>query len=157
MAVQTAAGTKLFIGPVAGSEVDTLQEYEGLAYIEVGEIETFGEFGDQANDVTFTSMGDRRVRHFKGSFDAGQVQLGLGFDITDAGQAAVRAAMATDFDYAVKVTLSDESDDSGAEPSTFYYRAKVMSWRINPQNADSVVRATVTLGINSEIVEVAAT
>lgn len=156
MTVQTAAGSKIFIGPVAGASVDTQGEYEALSYTEIGEVENLGDFGDQANDVPFTTLGDRRTRHFKGSFDAGTVELTVGFDGADAGQAAVKAALASDSDFAFKVTLADDSDGSPAAPTTFYWRGKLMGRRIQVGNAENVVRAALTIGINSALVEVAA-
>jgi len=156
MTVNTAAGSKLFIGPVVDSDTDTQGEFEGLAYTEIGEIENFGELGDEAQSVTFTSVGDRRVRKFKGSFDAGTMSLTIGFDGADAGQTALRSALASQKDYAIKLELNDGSDGSPSSPTTFYFRGKVMSRRIQVGDANNVVRATVAIGVNSEIVEVAA-
>ncbi|HZH27352.1 MAG TPA: hypothetical protein VEY95_09225 [Azospirillaceae bacterium] len=156
MAVTIAAGSKLFIGP-ANSTADTKTAYEALTpYVEVGEIESIGEFGDQASEVTFTSIGDRRVRKFKGSFNAGTIQLTLARDLVNAGQADLRDALREDDDYAFMVTLSDELTPVTGKPTTFYFRGKVMSYTANIGNADNVVRSTVSIGINSAIVEVAA-
>lgn len=156
MTVQTAAGSKLFIGPVATSGTDAQGEFEALAFTEVGEIENYGDFGDQANEITFTAISDRRVRKFKGSFNAGTLQLTLGRDPSDAGQAAMKTALASDSDYAIKVMLNDGSAGSPSAPTTFYFRAKVMSYTANIGTVENVVRSTVGLGINSPLIEVAA-
>ena len=156
MGIDTAAGSKLFIGPVAASTVDTTGEFAALSYTAVGEIESLGEFGDQAQAITFTSLGDRRVRKFKGSYDAGILNVTVALDPADAGQAALKTALASDADYAIKVMLSDGSAGSPSQPTTFYFRAKVMSRSINVGSADNIVRASIGLGINSEIYEVAA-
>lgn len=153
MTVQTAAGAKLYLGPVAAASVNTLGAFQALVYTEVGEIESLGEFGDQATEITFTSLGDRRVRKFKGSFNAGTLALTLGRDPSDSGQAALVAAAAQDDDYAVKITLNDEGNGSPQNPTTFYFRGKVMGYTANIGNAENVVRSTVNIGINSAIIE----
>lgn len=154
MGVKTSAKAKLFIGAVADSNVDTVAEFEALSLQEVGLIETIGEFGDEANQITFTALNDRRVQKFKGSFDAGNVLLGLGRDLSDAGQAALKAAQALDFDYAIKIELNDGSSGSPSQNTTFYFRAQVMSFKTNIGSAEDITRASADLGINSEILEI---
>lgn len=154
MGVNTSALSKLFIGDVADDTVDTEGEFEALNLLAVGEIEDMGDFGDVANGITFTSLDDRRVRKFKGSFDAGNIGLTLGRDASDVGQASIRAAQATDFDHAFKITLNDGSSGSPSSPTTFYFRGKVMSYTTNIGNTDSIVRSTVDIAINSAILEI---
>lgn len=157
MSVGTAAGSRFFLGP-ANDTADEIGDYEALAYVEVGEIEDMGEFGDQANIVQFTAIGNRRVRKFKGSYDAGDMNMTLGFDAGDAGQTALVAALASDSDFAVRITLPDGDDTTSpaGDPTTFYFRAKITSNRRNVGNAENIVRRMVMVAINSEIIEVAA-
>lgn len=156
MTVRTAAGSRLFIGP-ANEVADTQEEFEALSpYVEVGEIEDLGEIGDTAGEVTFTELGNRRVRKLKGSFNAGSLNLVVGYDAGDAGQAAMLAAFPSDSDYAFKITLNDAVDeDSDATPTTIFFRAKVMSKPLRIGAVENVVRRAFTLGINSEVIEVA--
>lgn len=154
MAVQTAAGAKLYIGP-ADDSASSSGDYIGLSYDEVAEIEDIGEFGDSVNEVTFTALSDRRVRKFKGSFDAGTLELTLGRDPSDDGQGAMIDALASDDDYAFKVELND-AEGSG-DPTTFFFRGKVMSYTAQIGNTENVVRASASIAINSEIIEVPAT
>lgn len=156
MGVSTAASSKLYIGNSATSAVDTAGEFEDLNLIEVGEIESIGAFGDQAQLVTFTSLSERRVKKFKGAKDAGDITLTLGRDPSDTGQAAIRTAEGTDFDYGFKVTLNDGSDGSPSSPTTFYFRGKVMGYTTEIGDANSVVMSSVTIAITSEIIELAA-
>lgn len=156
MTVRTAAGSKLYIGPVADSSVDTQAEFEALAFVEVGEIESIGDFGDQAANTNFTALGDRRVRKIKTTFDAGTIALTLGRDPSDSGQAALVAALAQDDDYAIKVTLNDASQGSPSSPTTFYFRGQIQSYTTQIGSADNVVKATTNIAINSAIIEVAA-
>lgn len=156
MSVNTAAGSKLYIGPVVAATVDTQGEFEALSYTEVGEIESIGDFGDQFNDVTALTLNDSRMRHFKGSVDGGQLQLTILFDDGDAGQQALKSALAVKSDYAIKLTLANESAGSPANPTTIYFRGQIQSRRLQVGNADNIVRAVVNIGVNSAQVEVAA-
>lgn len=154
MTVRTAAGAKLYIGPVAASTVDSQAEFEALAYTEVGEIESIGDFGDQAAATNFTALGDRRVRKIKTTFDAGTLALVLGRDTSDSGQAALIAALAEDDDYAIKITLNDASQGSPSSPTTFYFRGQIQSYTTNIGSADNVVKSNCNIAINSAIIEV---
>lgn len=148
MATNTAAGSRFYIGPV--TDAADVTAFEALTWVEVGEVEDLGEFGDQSNSVTFTALADARVRKFKGTKDAGDMTLTVGFDADDAGQLALIAAEAdtSPDDYGIKVQLNDDSLD----PTVAYFRGKIMSYRLQAGNADNVVRATVSIGINSPVI-----
>lgn len=154
MTVNTAAGTRVFIGTVGAAT--TQLEFEADSYIEVGEVEDLGEFGDTAEEVTFTALANRRVRKFKGSFNAGTMTIVAGSDPNDAGQAALLAAFAEDFDYNFKVQLNDEITEGGTG-TVLYFRGKVMDKRRNVGQVNNIVRQNFAVGINSEILEVDAT
>lgn len=157
MAVNTAAGSRLFIGPVPAATVDSASEFAALTpYVEVGEIEDLGEFGDEAGNATFTALADRRVRKLKTSFDAGTMSVICGSDPADLGQIAMRSALASDLNYSFKVVLSDEIT-SGGTPTTLYFKGLVMSKRRNVGNVENVVKQSFTVGINSDMYETLAT
>jgi hypothetical protein len=149
--INTASGAKISIGPTtpAGTEA----EYSALTYVEIGEVENLGEFGDQSNDVTFTSLKDSRVRHLKGARDAGVLALVVGRDSKDAGQVALKAAEKTKHAYAFKIEAADAEDASDPN-SVYYFHALVQSARENFGEADNVVRTTFNLGIATGIIEV---
>lgn len=155
MTVRTAAGSKIYIGP-ANETADSEGDFSGLPYTLIGEVEDLGTVGDTAGNTTFTSVGDRRVRKLKTTYDAGTMSITVGHDSADAGQDALLAAFTSDSDYAFKVTLSDGSEGSPSAPTTLYFRAKVMSKPYNIGNVENVVRRTFDLAINSEVIEVAA-
>jgi hypothetical protein len=156
--LNTAAGCRLGLGTKTGA--DTEVAYKADVYADVGEIENLGEFGDTFSSVNFTSLRDGRVRKYKGTADAGNLTMTVGLDNGDVGQAAIKVAHKdrAKGDYNVKVTLND--GDPTAQPAilptTFYFRAKVMNNTVAPGAADNVVRRNVTLGINSDIIEIAA-
>ena len=155
MAITTAAGSKIYIGPVRTAATDTIAEYAALAWVEIGEVETLGEFGDESASVNFLAVGDARNRKLKGARDAGTLALTVGRDPLDPGQTALRAAEKGKFEYAFKVVAADAPDEDHTD-SVYYFGALVMSARDNYGNADNVVRTTFNLGINTEILEEAA-
>lgn len=153
MAVDTAAGSKISIGP-ANSTAASQTDYEALPFTEVGEVENIGEFGDTFNEVNFTALADRRVRKFKGSRNAGNIQLTIGHDSANTGQTDLNAALESDSDFAFRVELDDAGSGTGAAPTTFFFRAKVMAAPITVGDTESIVRINATLGINSDILKI---
>jgi len=154
MTVNTAAESTIAIGTTAAAT--DITGFQADTYIEVGEVEDLGEFGDQAEEVTFTALANRRTRKFKGSFNAGTLTVVCGSDGVDVGQDAMIAAFASDDDYNFRVTLNDAITVSGT-PTVLYCRGKVMSKQRNVGQVNNIVRQTFAVGINSEILEVAAT
>ncbi|MNR12845.1 Phage tail protein [compost metagenome] len=151
MAIATSQGAKIFIGPT--TPADTEAEYVALTWVEVGEVETLGEFGDSAQAVTFTSLGDGRVRKLKGAYDAGDLALTVANDPADLGQIALVAASKTKFSYAFKVVLADAADETDTD-SIFFFHGKVMTRRINAGGANDVTKRSFTVAIDTEVLEV---
>lgn len=153
--LNTAAGCRLFIGGKTGADTET--KYKADTYVEVGEIEDLGEFGDTFSSVNFTSLKNGRVRKYKGTADAGDLTLTVGLDNGDAGQNAVKTAHKdrSKGDYNIKITLNDGDPDASPaiSPTSFYMRGKVMNNTVAPGAADNVVRRNITIGINSDILE----
>lgn len=155
MGINTAAGSKLYLGTTAAHANQAA--YEADTYTQIGTIEDLGEFGDAYNSVTFESLSDARTQKYKGTADAGDINLVVGFDGTDTGQDNLKTALddtGTD-DYNFKVTLND-MPSGGTNPTTFYFSGKVMSRRIQAGTVNNIVRASVQIGINTSIIEVAA-
>src|SRR5262245_15844128 len=156
MAITTASGTHIYIGPaVSDAQADTRAEFLALSgYTEIGQVETIGEFGDQSNDVTFAALGDARVRHAKGARDAGQMTVTCGHDPLDVGQDAANGAQETNFQFAIKVVLPD--GPAGFSNTELYFRALGSSARLNVGANDNVIRRTYNFGITSQVFEQAA-
>lgn len=146
MPVNTAAGARFSIG--TKTPMATAVAYAADTWVEVAEVENLGEFGDQVSSATFTALADRRVRKFKGTYDAGDMTLTLGFDSGDKGQDALNVALKDESsgDYNFKVELEDGD--------IFYFAGKVMSRRIATGGAADIVKANVSIAINSEVLEV---
>lgn len=154
--LNTAAGCRFSIGTKTGADDETA--YAADTYVEVGEIEDLGEFGDTFNNVTFTSLRDGRVRKYKGTADAGDIALVVGLDNGDAGQQAVKTAHKdrSKGDYNIKITLNDGDPDAATpiKPTTFYMRGKVMKNTVASGSADNVVKRNISVAINSDIIEI---
>ena len=155
MTVKTLSGSKFSIGPAAASTVDTLAEFAALSYVLVGEVEDMGEMGDESSVVQFAAIGDARVRKGKGARDAGTQTVVVGKDPLDAGQQAMKAAEATQFEYAIKIELADAPTPNYLN-TVFYYRGLVMSQRDRFGRNDDFVRTVFNVGVNSKPIEVPA-
>lgn len=158
MTVNAAGGSRFYIGTTLSinfnqSDSAILAEFQTDTYQEVGEVENLGEFGDEANVITFASLADTRVRKFKGARDAGTMNVVTGDDPLDAGQDAMVAAEAQPNDYNFKVELNDPTSLSGT-PSVHYFRGKVLSKRLTVGDVNNVVRRQFNVGVNSKIIEV---
>lgn len=154
MTINTAGGVEVYIGTTA--DATTVQDFEADSYIEVGEVEDAGQLGDESEQITFTALKDGRVRKLKGPKDAGTMAIVCGADTSDDGQAAMLAAEASPLNFNFKVVLNDQLTISGT-PTVLYFRGLVMSKRRNIGNVSNVVRYTFNTGVNSEVLEVAAT
>lgn len=151
MAITTASGTKFYIGPTR-SVLGNKAAMDALTWVEVGEVESLGEFGDEASIVTFASIGDGRVRKLKGARDAGTIELTVGRDPRNAGQQAMKAGQKTKFQYAFKIEAEDAPDENDTN-SSYYFIGLINSDRENYGTNDNVVRITFSVGINSEILD----
>lgn len=152
MAIASSTGAKIYIGP-ANSTADDHTTYVALTpYTEVKEVESIGEFGDQASTITFTSLGDARTRKRKGVRDAGDLNVVAANDPLDAGQKLMIAAQATDFSYAFEVLLADGADANDTD-STFYFRALVSSARLNVGAANNIIKRNFAVLIDSQVIE----
>lgn len=151
MTVTTTSGTKIYLGTT--DPADTKSEFAADTYVEIKEVESLGEFGDELKGVEFASIGDARVRKLKGARDAGTLALVVGRDPLDAGQIALKEAEKTKSEYNIKVVAAD-APDSGFTNTIYYFRSLVMSARDQYGENDSVVKTMFNLAINSDILEI---
>jgi len=152
MAIQTGTGASVAIGTTAAAT--TLGQFEADSYTVVGETSSLGAFGDRREIVEFKSLADGRVRKARGSANAGDMTVTFGYDSTDSGQAAVKAAFevvsqsADEFNFRVM-----NNDSLGSNPTTRYFRARVSSREQQEITNDGIVMMQAVLAINSAIVE----
>jgi len=152
MSVNTNAGTMFFIGLRLLADLPkdaeaALAVLTASTYVEIGEIENIGDYGDEIGDVNFSGVRDGRTRHLKGLADAGSMDLTIGFDKSDVGQIKLVAAQKdrSRFDYPIKIVYLDGVTD--------YFAGKVMSVKKQPGGAEDIVKRSTSIGINSEIYE----
>lgn len=149
--VSTSSGVRIFLGPV-NTTADSIEDFEALSWTEIEPVQSLGEFGDNSQVVTFAALKDGRMRKSKGTSDAGDLNVVVGANARDPGQIAALAASKTKFSYAVKVVEADAPDANDTD-TTSYFLAKVMSFRKNVGEANSIVTRTLVLAIDTEIFE----
>lgn len=150
MTVQTNAGTTLAISASSPATYDQAG-FAALSFTDVGEVVSIGEHGSNYALVTHSPLSSRRVQKFKGSVNDGSMAVGLGMDLTDAGQTLLLAGAdgaAVDVGHAVQITYQDGSIE--------YFSAKVMSYTRNPSTIDSIVAANTTFELVNQVIDVAA-
>lgn len=151
MAIASTTGAKIYIGPI-NSTAESETDYSALSYTEIQEVESIGEFGDQASTIEFTSLGDARVRKRKGVRNAGDLNVVCANDPLDPGQIAAIAAQETENTYAFKIVLADAADANDTD-SVFYFRALVASARLSIGAANEMIKRNFAMLIDSAVLE----
>lgn len=154
MAAAGTLGARLYTSATAlvniEAAADAIGDFTGLTIAtEIGLIENLGELGRVFDPVTFQAIADGRTYKLKGGYNDGNIQMTVGQDLTDAGQALLKSyGNASDQNtYPFKMTLVG----ADAAFDTIYFGAKVMSFRTQMGAVNSVVRAMITLDINTPI------
>lgn len=148
MTVQTNAGTQLRISPTAPATYDSAGFAAIADWVEVAEVVSIGEHGGTAALVTHNPLKTRRTAKFKGSINNGSMPVGLGMDLTDAGQQAlIDGALGAniDVDHSVEIVYQDGSIE--------YFSAKVMSFSRNPGTIDQIIAANTTFELVNDIID----
>ena len=154
MPIFATAGAKIYIGGQKNAQSAEFVAADFVeSWVEIAWVDNIGSFGDESAEITFDAIGENRTQKLKGVRNAGNVELSMGLDYTDPGQAALRAAEATPDDYAFRVQF-DDMPIGGVSPSYRYFVAKVMSARETLDGANNVMKLVTTLGLNSNVVRV---
>lgn len=153
------AGTKVYIGPAMDdiAEDVELDDFDGLTWVEIGNLTNIGTFGDSATEVTAQEIGRARDVRQKGTRNAGTMTLAMNLNASDPGQVALLAAEKTNFNYAFRVVFPD-APATGANPtgSERLFYGLVMGAPENLGSANQFAAREVSIGINSNIVPVPA-
>lgn len=150
MTVQTNAGTALSISVGQPATYDAAG-FAALTFTAVAEVVSIGEHGGTTALVTHNPLDTRRTAKFKGSINDGSMAVGLGMDLTDAGQTLMldgALGASIDVDHAVKIEYQDGSIE--------YFQAKIMSYSRNPGTIDQIVAANTTFELVNDVIDVAA-
>lgn len=157
MAIFATAGAKFYIGGALDpdfGEPMVAADFTGQTWVQVEPLESIGSLGDSAEVVEFDAIGDGRKYKLKGVRDAGSLEIVAGLDYGNAGQVAMLAAEASSNNYAFKVTFNDAP--AGGTPSERMFVGLVMSAAEALDQANSVMKVTFAIGVNSNVVRVAA-
>lgn len=150
-----ALGTILAVSDNAVvTTIDTEAEFFNVGgFDDVGLIENFGEFGKVFDLVTFQPVQDGRTYKLKGGYNSGTMQLTIGADLSDAGQAVLydNANDASQARVVCRVTLNDAPSALGGG-SRYYFLAMPMSWRETVGSVNNPIRAMVTMEVDGEII-----
>lgn len=147
------SGSKVYIGQSLAAKTTpfVLADFNGQSWVEIGFVETIGQFGDESASVKFDSIGSGRTYKLKGNRDAGDIALVCAINYGDYGQATLRGAESTPNNYAFRVDFND-MPSGGITPSKRYFIGLVMSAREQLDGANNVMKLNATIGINSNIV-----
>lgn len=140
--VTTSARSKLYIGTTATDPVSD-------TYIAFGHITDLGAFGRVYQIIKFLELDTGATKKFKGSYDDGDLNLKVGRDYADLGQAAALVALDVDAFYNFKVTLNDAQPISGSHPTIVYFKAQVTSFNTQVGGPNNVVMGDVIVAIQS--------
>lgn len=142
----TSAGSTIGIINAAPGTYDAAG-YGPQNHVEIGEVVDIPEFGKEYTLVTHNPLKDKRTRKKKGSYNNGSFTLNLARAAGDAGQILALAALDLVTPSSFEVTLQDGTK--------IYFMALVMSMKTSIGTVDNITAASITLEIDSEIVEVA--
>lgn len=157
MAIKTGTGSTFAIGTTLATTNGTQAEYEADTYTSVSKVQSIGEFGDEREIVRFAGLSSGRAEKARGIADAGDLAV-IYADVTgDAGQLAIEAAyaatsQATD-EFNFRVQLNDQISTN---PTTYYFRGRVTTLRLQETSNDAVVLVRAVVGINTAVLKVAA-
>ncbi|MFG1349663.1 hypothetical protein [Xanthobacter autotrophicus] len=158
MSIYGVSGSKIYIGaakePANGADL-AAADFTSQTWTEITPVESIGALGDNAEVSTFDVIGIARTQKRKGVANAGSMEVVMGSDYADAGQLALRAAAAAKGSYAFKIEFNDKPA-TGAAPknSLRYFTALVMSASEALDDANSILKLSSTLEINSNVVVV---
>jgi hypothetical protein len=154
MSATGTLGTKLYISstPLANinAAADAITDFQMLTIDqEVAPLENLGEFSRQFEVVRFNAIGDGRTLKIKGPFDDGQLSLSAAFDLSEPGQLILFNACKTPNQdvYPFKMTFVG----TDAYFAVCYFGGLPMSYRINAGAANSILRATINIEVDTEV------
>lgn len=147
----SSVGTQVSVDDAAPATYD-VTGFAALTWALCGELAELPSFGSEAALATHTPLATGIVAKRRGSKNFGSLALTMAVSASDAGAAILEtkadAAAGADAQVSVKVELVN----GGVQ----YFTAQVMSYKVNPANADSITMAEVTLEIDNSVVKVAA-
>mgnify|MGYP005853852213 CR=1 FL=1 len=147
-------GGKLYVCETPQSSDLSQAGFEGLTWVEVGNVVTLPDFGITDNIVSQDNINTGVSQRRKGFRSASDTEVVVGYDPGDDGQTAIRAAAATKFNYAFKLEASD-APDAITTNSIRYSRGVIGGPNFAGGGGEDWDNETYQLGLNQEPVIVA--
>lgn len=146
MTIFATNGSKIYIGGTITIPAGDMNQasFAGQSWVEIGETENLGTFGDTSAEITFDSINANRTRRLKGTKNAGSMELVCGLDYADAGQLALIAAEKTIHDYAFRVVFNDAPAVRTATVTITNASPAVVSWTAHGLAENAAVVFTTT-------------
>lgn len=152
----SGSGTKIYIAGAVTAEPADAAAYQALTWIEIKEVETIGEYGDEKTVTSFAVLGDDRVKKVTGSSDAGTLTITVVDIPDDAGQVAAKAAQAMKYNYPFKIVSPNRLTVAGTDQID-YLIGPVASQRKGQTTPNGELTRVFTVAINSKFTTVAPT
>ena len=154
----TSKGTKFYlcetVPAITGEEATDLAAFDGLTWVEVGMVESIGEFGPEGQIGTFTPLGTGVACKFRGTTDNGEVQLSVAKTTTDTGLTTLIGRQGNPAEAAFKIELSETGTvGTGQKPQRYVFLGLVKSARITVGSGDEVVKVSCAIPITGALIE----
>ena len=123
--------------------------FGALTFTTVGGVTSVGEFGGEAELITYDLLTERVTKKLKGTINYGTIQLEMVLETADAGQLLLEAGAlgsAVDTIHSFKVTLNDGKIK--------YFTGVVMGFRTNVGASNNVVAVTSNIELDNSVVTV---
>jgi len=131
-------GTRFFIG-------DKTTNGTVLAYTEVGMVESFSEFGPDADVSSVSLLGSDATVKSMGATDNGEIALTIAKTSTDTGMQELIATNKANTVLAYKLAFSDNADDD------FVFNGLCRMARVTIGNGDDVSKIRCAIAITGAI------
>ena len=129
--------------------------FEALTWVQIKGVGNFGETGDKTNILTYDTWDTDVIQKAKGMTDAGSPQIEVERRPTDTGQVALRAAAATNFNYAFKTEGNDAPNELVGSSPTIRYNRGLVSGPTEPNGRNEDFDLEVfTLGLQQRQIKV---
>ncbi len=146
MTVKTNTGTIVSI--VEGEPVThDVAGFQALTFQLIGEVVDFPSYGGVSAVVEHLPLATGIVEKLKGFINYGSVSMGLGYDISDLGQALLKEANDGTAQFA-EMSFSIEYSDGEID----YFTGKIFSYDKSAGTANSIVSSTALVEINTTVV-----
>ena len=142
------ARTKFFIGGAIAASADETVFGAVTAWTTIADVTNLGEFGDEAEEISYDVIGDGRKRTQKGTRDGGSFDVTVARFAGDPGQTALQVGELASTPMAFKILLEDGT--------VIYFAGLVMSQKRKLAGANDIIEITYSIKIVSEAFEIEA-